>query len=60
LFSFFHHHQPEMAPQAKGYVGGPNQPAFEKPDLEGKELSSEQKTKELVIACIHLVKCLLI
>ena len=27
---FLHHHQPGMAPQAKGYVGGPNQPAFEK------------------------------
>ena len=40
---FFHCHcQPGMAPQAKGYVGGPNKPAFEKPDLEGKELSSQQ------------------
>jgi hypothetical protein len=34
-----------MAPQAKGYVGGPNKPAFEKPDLEGKELSSQQRQK---------------
>ena len=42
---FFHCHQPGMAPQAEGYVGGPNKPAFEKPDLEGKELSSQQKTK---------------
>ena len=29
---FFRRHQPGMAPQAEGYVGGPNQPAFEKPD----------------------------
>ena len=29
--SFFHcHHQPRMAPQAEGYVGGPSKPAFEK------------------------------
>ena len=34
--------QPGMAPQAKGYVAGPNKPAFEKPDLEGKELSQQQ------------------
>ena len=27
---FFHHHQPGMAPQAEGYVGGPKKPAFEK------------------------------
>ena len=40
--SFFRHRQPGMAPQAEGYVGGPNKPAFEKPDLEGKELSSQQ------------------
>jgi hypothetical protein len=33
-------HQPGMTPQAEGYVGGSNKPAFEKPDLEGKELSS--------------------
>jgi hypothetical protein len=42
-----------MAPQAKGYVGGPSKPAFEKySDLEGKELSSQQKTNKLVIDCI--------
>jgi hypothetical protein len=41
-----------MAPQAEGYVGGPNKPAFEKFDLEGKKLSSQQKTKELMIDCI--------
>ena len=41
--SFFHCHcQPGMAPQAVGYVGRPNKPAFEKPDLEGKELPSQQ------------------
>ena len=40
--SFFRCHQPGMAPQAEGYVGGPNKPVFEKPDLEGKELSSQQ------------------
>ena len=40
--SFFCRRQPGMAPQAEGYVGGPNQPAFEKPDLEGKGLSSQQ------------------
>ena len=40
--SFFRRRQPGMAPQAEGYVGGPNKPAFEKPDLEGKELSSQQ------------------
>ena len=28
--SFFHSHQPGMAPQAEGYIGGPNKPAFEK------------------------------
>ena len=28
--SFFHCCQPGMAPQAEGYVGGPNKPAFEK------------------------------
>ena len=28
--SFFRRHQPGMAPQAEGYVGGPNKPAFEK------------------------------
>ena len=39
--SFFCRRQPGMAPQAEGYVGGPSQPAFEKPDLEGKELSSQ-------------------
>ena len=39
---YFRCRQPGMAPQAEGYVGGPNQPAFEKPDLEGKELSSQQ------------------
>ena len=51
--SFFHRRQPGMAPQAEGYVGGPNKPAFEKSsDREGKELSSQQKTKELVIVCI--------
>ena len=27
---FFRCHQPGMAPQAVGYVGGPNKPAFEK------------------------------
>ena len=27
---FFRHRQPGMAPQAEGYVGGPNKPAFEK------------------------------
>ena len=27
---FFHYRQPGMAPQAEGYVGGPNKPAFEK------------------------------
>ena len=27
---FCHHCQPGMAPQAEGYVGGPNKPAFEK------------------------------
>ena len=27
---FFCCHQPGMAPQAEGYVGGPNKPAFEK------------------------------
>ena len=27
---FFHCRQPGMAPQAEGYVGGPNKPAFEK------------------------------
>ena len=38
-----------MAPQAEGYVGGPNKPAFEKEsDLEEKELSSQQKTNELM------------
>jgi hypothetical protein len=42
-----------MAPQAEGYVRGLNKPAFEKqPDLEGKDLSSQQKTNELVIDCI--------
>ena len=40
--SFSRRRQPGMAPQAEGYVGGPNKPAFEKPDLEGKELSSQQ------------------
>ena len=40
--SFFRCCQPGMAPQAEDYVGGPNKPAFEKPDLEGKELSSQQ------------------
>ena len=39
---FLHHHQPGMAPQAEGYVGGPNKPTFEKPDLEGKVLPSQQ------------------
>ena len=39
---FFCRCQPGMAPQAESYVGGPNKPAFEKPDLEGKELSSQQ------------------
>ena len=39
--SFFRCRQPGMASQAEGYVGGPNQPAFEKPDLERKELSSQ-------------------
>ena len=44
--SFFCHHQPGIAPQAEGYVGGLNKPAFDKKsDLEGKELSSPQKTK---------------
>ena len=28
--SCFHHCQPGMAPQAEGYVGGPNKSAFEK------------------------------
>ena len=27
---FFHHCQPGMTPQAEGYVGGPNKPAFDK------------------------------
>jgi hypothetical protein len=50
---FFLCRQPGMAPQAKGYVRGPNKPAFEnESDLEGKELSSQQKTKELEIDCI--------
>jgi hypothetical protein len=45
-----------MAPQAEDYVGGPNQPAFEKQsDLEGKELSSQQMTNELVIDCIAFI-----
>ena len=30
LISFFRCCQPRMAPQAEGYVGGPNKPAFEK------------------------------
>ena len=50
--SFFHCQQPGMAPQAESYVGGLNKLSFEKFDLEGKELSSRQKTKELVIDCI--------
>ena len=33
---FFSHRQSGMAPQAEGYVGGPNKPAFEKSDLETK------------------------
>ena len=38
--------QPGMAPQAEGYVGGPNKPVFEKcSDLEGKELSSQQTSR---------------
>ena len=41
--SIFCCRQPGMAPQAEGYVGGPNKPAFEKPDLEGKELSSQKR-----------------
>ena len=46
---FYCHHQPGMAPQAEGYVGGPNKPAIEKEsELEGKELSSQQKTNELM------------
>ena len=36
--------QLRMAPQAEGCVGGPNKPAFEKFDLEGKKLSSQQKS----------------
>jgi hypothetical protein len=49
----FHCWQPRKAPQAEGYVGGPNKPVLEKySDLEGKELSSLQMTKELVIGCI--------
>ena len=46
---FFCYQQPGMAPLAESYVGGSNKPAFEKPDLEGKELSSQQMTKELKI-----------
>ena len=43
---FPHHCQPGMAPQAEGYVGGPNKPVFEKcSDLEGKELSSQQTSR---------------
>ena len=47
--SFFRRRQPGMAPQAEGYVGGPNQPAFEKPDLEGK---ASFTINNLVIDCI--------
>ena len=44
--SFFCCCQPGMAPQAEGYVGGPNKPVFEKcSDLEGKELSSQQTSR---------------
>ena len=39
---FFYCCQPGMAPQAEGYVGGLNKLAFEKSNLEGKELSSQQ------------------
>ena len=33
---FFHCHQPGMAPQAEGYVGGPNQPLKSSLTLKGK------------------------
>ena len=52
----FFRRQPGMAPQAEGYVGGPKKPASEKEsDLEGKELSSQQKTQELLIDCIESI-----
>ena len=34
--SFLRHCQPGMAPQAEGYVGGPNKPAFESLTLKEK------------------------
>ena len=57
--SFFRRHQPGMAPQAEGYVGGPNQPLKSSLTLKGKSfLHSKQVGDRL--HCIHLVRCLLI
>ena len=56
---FFHCRQPGMATQAVGYVGGPNKPAFEKPDLEGKELSSQQHVGDR-LHHNHCVRCLVL
>jgi hypothetical protein len=47
---FLHCHQHGMAPQAVGYVGGPNQP-LKSLTLRGKAFFTT-KDKELVIDCI--------
>ena len=48
--SFFRHHQPGMAPQAEGYVGGPNQP-LKSLTLKGKSfLHNKRQTSWWEIA----------
>ena len=55
---FFHHCQPGMAPQAEGYVGGPNQP-LKSLTLKGKSFLHKKQVGDR-LHCINLVRCLLI
>ena len=56
--SFFRRRQPGMAPQAEGYVGGPNQP-LKSLTLKGKSFLHNKQVGDR-LHCIHLVRCLLI
>ena len=56
---FFRRCQPGMAPQAEGYVGGPNQPLKSSLILKGKSFLPNKRVDDR-LNCIHLVRCLLI
>ena len=54
--SFFRCRQPGMAPQAEGYVGGPNKP-LKSLTLKGKSFLHNKRVGDR-LHCIPLVRCL--